>query len=229
MDLKTVKPLHGWRAFFGEVGVIVIGVLLALVAQQVAQDIQNRGEERAFRETIDHEIGLNLFMYDVRARQFGCDANHVAELQNWLTQVRSGAQVPAILALGPATVTPYRSAWETRDAQVFNRLPREVRQKYAEFYDELENNWSDIQTENRDWGSLAPYREPGPISLEDRRAIRTIIGRIGNANETLEANVPISRKIARLLKVKAVQPDNLPADWLKHLPDCRSIIVREDQ
>ena len=64
--------------------------------------------------------------------------------------------MPAILALGPATVTPYRSAWETRDAQVFNRLPREVRQKYAEFYDELENNWSDIQTERTEIGEACP-------------------------------------------------------------------------
>ena len=31
------KPLHGWRALFGEVGVIVLGVLIALGAQQFAR------------------------------------------------------------------------------------------------------------------------------------------------------------------------------------------------
>src|SRR5690242_21553377 len=77
------KPLHGWREFAGEVGIIVIGVLIALSAEQVVQDLQTRADEKAFRETIDHEIGLNLFMYDVRARQFACDEKRVKELKSW--------------------------------------------------------------------------------------------------------------------------------------------------
>ena len=32
MHVHLPKPLHGWRAFFGEIGVIVIGVLTALAA-----------------------------------------------------------------------------------------------------------------------------------------------------------------------------------------------------
>ncbi len=46
MRLDTLKPLHGWRAFFGEVGVVVLGVLLALGAQQVVQEIQIRSDVR---------------------------------------------------------------------------------------------------------------------------------------------------------------------------------------
>ena len=29
MHLHLPKPLHGWRAFVGEVGIIVLGVLIA--------------------------------------------------------------------------------------------------------------------------------------------------------------------------------------------------------
>ena len=72
MYMQLLKPLNGWRRFAGEVGVIVLGVLLALGAQQTVESIQARADERAFRETINHEIGLNLFIYDVRARQFAC-------------------------------------------------------------------------------------------------------------------------------------------------------------
>ena len=38
MHVHLPKPLHGWRAFVGEVGIIVIGVLIALAAEQVAED-----------------------------------------------------------------------------------------------------------------------------------------------------------------------------------------------
>jgi hypothetical protein len=35
MHLHLPKPLHGWRAFAGEVGVIVLGVLIALFLEQL--------------------------------------------------------------------------------------------------------------------------------------------------------------------------------------------------
>ena len=225
MDLKTVKPLRGWREFLGEVGVIVLGVLLALAAQQVVGDIQTRADVRAFRDTINHEIALNLFQYDVRARQFKCTSKKIKELRDWLDKARSGALVPAIHPGTPATLSPYRSAWDNRDAEVFKQLPPEIRQKYAEFYDELANNWDIIQDENQDWKLLWAYAEPGPISLQDRRIIRPTLSSLTMWNNTLEGNFAISQKIADELKVKVVRPDNFPEDFLKQVGECRSVIA----
>jgi large-conductance mechanosensitive channel len=36
------KPLHGWRAFAGEVGIIVLGVLIALAFGQIVQSFDDR-------------------------------------------------------------------------------------------------------------------------------------------------------------------------------------------
>lgn len=217
------------RAFIGEVGVVVLGVLLALGAQQVVQEIQMRADEKAFRQTIDHEIALNLFQYDVRARQFKCTSKKIKELRDWLDMARSGAPVRAIHPGTPATLSPYRSAWDNRDAEVFKQLPADVRQKYAEFYDELANNWDIIQDENQDWKRLWPYAEPGPISLQDRRIIRPTLSNLAMWNTTLEGNFAISRKIADELKVKALRPDNFPEDFLKWLGECRSAIGPPDK
>lgn len=43
MQFRLSKPLHGWRQFAGEVGIIVIGVLIALFAQQLVEDRSDRG------------------------------------------------------------------------------------------------------------------------------------------------------------------------------------------
>ena len=37
MHVHLPKPLHGWRALIGEVGIIVLGVLIALAAEQTAE------------------------------------------------------------------------------------------------------------------------------------------------------------------------------------------------
>jgi len=143
--MKIPTPINGWRVFLGEVGVIVLGVLLALGAQQIVEDIEMRGEVRRFRDTIDHEIGLNLFVYEVRTRGSACNEKRINELFDWL---KLDEQVlPKITPNGPVALTPYTRAWDTRDADVFAHVPPRARQKYAEFYDELEGN-----TERTMWG-----------------------------------------------------------------------------
>ena len=42
MKLSVPKPIHGWREFAGEVGIIVIGVLIALGAQQFVSTLNDR-------------------------------------------------------------------------------------------------------------------------------------------------------------------------------------------
>jgi len=226
MDFKTIKPLHGWRAFFGEVGVVLLGVLLALGAQQIVQDVQMRSDVREFRRTIDHEIALNLFTYEVRGRQIRCVSQRIAELRSWLDKARVGAQVSPIHAGGPMILTQYRSAWDNRDAQVFNHLPSDVRQKYAEFYDEVANNSVQLQQESGYWRQLWPYAEPGPISLQDRRIIRTTLALVENRNRDVQANFEVSRKIASAVGVtKGIRPEEVSAGFLSLAATCAPVIV----
>ena len=56
MRFLVPKPMHGWRAFWGEVGIIVIGVLIALGAQQVAEGWQWRERTGDARVALAHEI-----------------------------------------------------------------------------------------------------------------------------------------------------------------------------
>jgi len=44
MHFHLPKPLHGWREFAGEVGIIVLGVLIALGLGQVAQAWNERSK-----------------------------------------------------------------------------------------------------------------------------------------------------------------------------------------
>jgi hypothetical protein len=60
MHLHLPKPLHGWREFAGEVGIIVIGVLIALGAEQVVEEIHFRNavasERMALHEALRDEL-----------------------------------------------------------------------------------------------------------------------------------------------------------------------------
>ena len=61
MHFRLPKPLHGWREFTGEVGIIVIGVLIALGAQAVVehfndQELLRQAEERMTAEIRDDDL-----------------------------------------------------------------------------------------------------------------------------------------------------------------------------
>lgn len=59
MKYKLPKPLRGWREFAGEVGVIVLGVLIALAAQQLVENIHQGLETRRAEAAMRLELAEN--------------------------------------------------------------------------------------------------------------------------------------------------------------------------
>jgi hypothetical protein len=223
MNLSTLKPLHGWRAFFGEVGVVVLGVLLALGAQQLVQDIQIRSDVREFRKTIDREIGMNVYALDLRASQFACDRRKLAQLTKWLDGARTETSAPAIYPHGPLVPSRARSAWDSRDAETYRQLPVDVRQRYAMFYDDIDNDWDLNKMQLATRSSLARFSEPGPMSLEDRREARSAINLLSRYLDIQEANIVSTKQLAKELGVKAIFPEDMPQSLLKRTKVCQSV------
>lgn len=59
MKIQLPKPLHGWRKFFGEVGIIVLGVLIALSAQQLVENVHSGIEMRRAEAAMRLELSEN--------------------------------------------------------------------------------------------------------------------------------------------------------------------------
>src|SRR3569623_1054443 len=132
MHIHLPKPLHGWREFLGEVGIIFIGVLLAIGAEHTIEALLHRAHV--------HDAIAKLHAESVENRS-AFDAN-VAGLE------QSQASVdPALAALGqcggatdagrlvpiarPALLGPTDHAWSgVRDSARLPLLPVEVTDSY---------------------------------------------------------------------------------------------------
>ncbi len=57
IHVQLPKPLHGWRPFVGEVGVIVLGVLIALAAQQLVENLDWYEKVDAAVADMNNELG----------------------------------------------------------------------------------------------------------------------------------------------------------------------------
>jgi hypothetical protein len=60
MQVRLPKPLHGWREFAGEVGVVLLGVMLALGAQQLVSDWQWHSDVRDADGRMSEELGFDV-------------------------------------------------------------------------------------------------------------------------------------------------------------------------
>jgi len=94
MKVDLPKPLHGWREFAGEVGIIVLGVLIALGAGQLVDDWQWRNEVAAARESIGEEMDQHYFYAAEMAIAQPCIDRQLQQLED------------AVLAPGPYRPVP---------------------------------------------------------------------------------------------------------------------------
>ena len=80
MNFHLPKPLHGWREFTGEVGIIVLGVLIALGFGQVVQEWQWHQDVGTTRKALDNELATAAAQGAERLSIENCLRDRISEL-----------------------------------------------------------------------------------------------------------------------------------------------------
>lgn len=79
--LLRVKPPHGWSAVGWELLIVTVGVLLALVAQQAAEAVNQRREAAETLATLTDEIKETLAVLELRKAAQPCIDRRLKELR----------------------------------------------------------------------------------------------------------------------------------------------------
>lgn len=226
VDLKLLAPRDGWRAFAGEVGVIVLGVLLALGAQQLATALEMRTRVASFRKTINAEIKENLWSYAARKRQDACIGRRLDALANWLAAVGPGKAAGLVDARPPMIFGLSDTAWTTRDAEVFSALPAAERQHYAGFYSNITTNRGVRDRELAAWSPLERYEYAAPLTVEDRRQIQQSIKAARRFSEFFSLNIDEAVADANALGITSFRQPAwvLPVD-IRRIEECPEIVA----
>lgn len=179
MKKRFPAPLNGWRAFAGEVGTIVLGVLLALGAQELVQNLHWKGEVRQTRKALDAELGRNLGAFNYRYNQRECVAARTAELTRWAQSIRQGS--PLALKrpiLAPPWFVIRTAVWEVTDGEIAARMPLERKVGYSAFYDALQRFGEMQYAEEEAWETLAEYQSSDQLAAPELRAVDRAITEI---------------------------------------------------
>lgn len=191
MHFHLPKPLHGWREFAGEVGIIVLGVLIALALDQLVDDMR-------WRKKLDQSEGyMRVEMARDRssAAQYSilapCADAYMDRMRGDLIH-RNSADLNRLYANGAPFV---REAWTATawDAAVSSQIGDHMDARrfldYAEAFRRA-NLLRDWQLRLRDDYVTAMV---GRFGISDASALATEI----TAAETLRSDMTVARDTAR--------------------------------
>jgi hypothetical protein len=175
MEVHKSKPIHGWREFAKEVGIIVLGVLIALGAEQTVEMLRWRGAVGSGRETLHKEIAFDNGYFRDRLAIAPCMDRRLAALTALVADAAAGK--PPNGPDGPRPMIPGRltlvSAWNAEQAsQTLTHFPRDELTKLGSYYDLLQSVRGWIEQENDAWASLGALGYKGPIGPQDVALLR---------------------------------------------------------
>ena len=178
MHFHLPKPPHGWRAFIGEVFIIVIGVLIALGAEQVVETLHERSVAEEARSAIKAEFNHDLAALVRRESAEKCIGRRLAELQGLLATWATTGRFVTPQWIGNPPVTPMEL---TRyDAAVsagrLALLDSDEQYQMGTIAVAL-RYFQDLQTAEREvWGRLrALHAGPDALSATDRAQLRVTL------------------------------------------------------
>lgn len=159
-DIHRVKPVHGWREFIGEVGIIVLGILLALAAEQVIERFHWRREVGHVRDTLRSDLSDLLVNAKEREIEDGCIRRRLNLL---LSNLNSGnGKIAAVGHIGaPALRTWQLASWPAAvSSQVTTHLDRDEMLTLANLQAQGFEAEENAGREMDDWAGL--YSMVGP-------------------------------------------------------------------
>jgi hypothetical protein len=156
MHLHLPKPLHGWRAFVGEVGIIVIGVLIALGAEQLVEAAHHKQEAAEADNSIRSELAFNLGRLESRTTIHSCVDRRIEEIQALLDGAADKPEITTPSWIGrPQSWAFASSQWQAESQAGRAALVNSHKlSAYAVMYARMQDLGDEMTLEQTDWARL---------------------------------------------------------------------------
>ena len=192
MHFHLPKPLHGWREFAGEVGIIVVGVLIALGAEQVVETIHWKNEVAADRASLLQEAADTLAGVKAREAQQPCVDRRLAEIRTVLERHQRGEPLRLVGEIGrPTRQTATRGTWQIALAgQALTHMSHEEKLGFSAAFGDFDLWDSSVAEDGQSWMRLALLNNADLLTEQDWSAIRVAYAEAAARNERIRVLAP---------------------------------------
>ncbi|HLZ73541.1 hypothetical protein [Phenylobacterium sp.] len=204
MDIHKPKPWHGVREFLKEYVIIVVGVLTALGAEAIVENLHERRLSAEAKEAVRDEINVDLTNVARRAQWEPCLARRLDEISALLDRADAGeAFKPPAEVGGPLLPTIYTQRWTAATAGGRTSLLSSDEQRaYGRVYNQLDHLDAKQGAEAEAWlrlGALNTLRHLTPEAIYDQRLA---VAKARQMNQLVQSNIRQIRVFAGRLGIK---------------------------
>jgi hypothetical protein len=128
MDIHKPKPVHGWREFLSEIGVIVLGVLIALALEQTVEWLHVQSEVAETRAALSAEISRNTGIAAYSSAEDKCMFTYT---QKWIAWAKGG---PRPVPFFPRYHSLQSAIWDLSKTGAVTHMPLKERAALAKYY-----------------------------------------------------------------------------------------------
>jgi len=196
MEIHKPKPFHNWREFFKEVGIIVLGVAIALAGEQGVEWLHNRHRAAQAGEGIRHEIAVGIGHMITRDKFEPCVSKRLDEIEGLIAAAAAGKLPPDSIWIGRPYYyaledSEYRTATQSGAADL---LPDKERATIATIYNAFNQYSQAEQREQEAWSDLRVLEKHPAASPALEWQLRSALQRARTARWQEEAD---SRAVAK--------------------------------
>jgi hypothetical protein len=197
-----LRPAHGWRDFATEVAIVIVGVLLALGAQQLVDSWRTESDVADFRAALNVELAQNLGSFEGRIAQSPCLVRRLDQLDAWQRAWRDGNGAGIEGTIGrPLAYSLNISVWRTGAAGIATHLPLKERLAYAGLYDDLDAYWALAGREVTTWQAVFAYDGAKRLTPGEVNTLRGLIVSARSIDRSMQLNWPDIRSRAAALGI----------------------------
>ena len=174
MHFHLPKPLHGWRELTGEVGIIVIGVLIALGAEQAVEAVHNRADANDARAEVNAEVVTDITRINQRALADGCVESRLGEIDRIVDSASADGKIERPSWIGRPPLYGIESArWDaaSQSGRV-SRLPSDWQGEFGFLYTALRRFAYVNDAEQQVWSRLEALAGVDRLTPDGKLAIK---------------------------------------------------------
>jgi hypothetical protein len=197
MDIHKPKPWRGWRELLKEIGTIVIGVLIALGAEQSVEWLHRTTEVAEARTALHDEIRRDMTVLVLEGREDRCMDAMLIKFDAWA----KGGPKPA---LGHDLLQSFRSSvWEVARTGAVPHMALKERLALANFYGGIENQNSIV---NNIRGLMTDLRGDYNLPTLSPTSAEGVLRDVGRARSNFSGQAGNIPRLLELGRAVGVQP-----------------------
>lgn len=174
------KPPGSWREFLIEIAVIVLGVGVALGAEELLSDYHANKEVATVQVSLNDELADSLFASLERIKFANCQTRALDRLDGVAHQ--SGSQPIGVLPASPMRLWG-SAAWDAAVASgIIEEMEHDERQAYAQLFSVV-RTMKDWNTRERElWAIVRAYERRPPATDDARHRFAEAVSQLRSLN-----------------------------------------------